>query len=302
MSNGLCPSCGRAAFDPFRMNLLRCNACGLVVDRAIWQQSANATLEDEWFGEDYDPQCSPWVRLFERWNNKRTCKRITSLDLPGKRLFEIGVGSGSFLQYMRDRGFEAMGCDLSKAICQMVRDKYGIAMHYGYVSELPDAPCFDIVVMNHVLEHVVDPVDLLRDIKRRIQPGGVVHLAVPNVSCWGARLPGWTSYEPYHLLYFTPETLRLTVEQAGFTIEQEVTHESFSGWFLAVLRTLLGTYRLQAAERNASREARAGSPAEHVYRAAMVVSGLLTLPLRGVQGLLGKGDEVVLIARVEDVE
>jgi hypothetical protein len=92
------------------------------------------------------------------------------------------------------------------------------------------------------------------------------------------------------------------VEQAGFTIEHEATHESFSGWFLAVLRTLFGIYRLQAAERNASREARAGSPAEHVYRAAMVVSGFLTLPLRVIEGLLGKGDEVVLIARVKDVE
>jgi len=300
MINGVCPSCGRTAFDQFRMNLLECNTCGLVVDRAVWQQSVNETLEDEWFGEGYEPQRSPWVRVFERWNNARTYRRLASLELPGKSLLEIGVGSGSFLQYMRDLGFDVLGCDLSKAVCRMVGEKYGLATHHGSVSELPDTPQFDIVVMNHVLEHVADPVGVLREIRLRLKPGGALHIAVPNIASWDARLPGWTSFEPYHLLYFTPKTLHATVEQAGFIIEKTATHESFSGWFLAVLRTLLGTHRSKASDRTTSREARERSPVEHAYRVAMVVSGILTLPLRVVQGLFGKGDEVVLIARCED--
>ena len=298
MSKEVCPSCGKVDFVPFRMNLLRCRICGLVVDQAVWVQSANELLEEEWFGDDYDPQRSPWVRLFESRNNQRTFGRIASLDLPGKRLLEIGVGSGSFLQFMVSRGFDVLGCDLSKAICKFVQHKYGIPMHCGYVSELDDHSHFDIVVLNHVLEHVADPVGLLQDIKRRMVSGGALHIAVPNVASWGAYLPGWTSYEPYHLLYFTPATLRQTVAQAGFVVERQVTHESFSGWFLAILRTLLKIHQPQTNVRNVTRKDRGTSLIEHAYRFAMVGSGVLTYPLRFVQALLGKGDEVVLIARV----
>ena len=196
MNGGVCPSCGKAVFDPFQMNLLRCNACSLVVDPAVWRQSANETFGDEWFGEDYNTQLSPWVKRFEGWNNQRTFRRIATLEHAGQRLLEIGVGSGSFLQFMKSRGFDVMGCDLSEAICKHVQRKYSIPMHCGYVTKLDDRPQFDIVVMNHVLEHVADPVGFLRDIQRRIKPGGVLHIAVPNIASWGAHLPGWTSYEP----------------------------------------------------------------------------------------------------------
>lgn len=303
MSHGVCPLCGKADFDPFRMNLLRCSTCGLVMDQTVWvqsaNQSANALLEEEWFGDGYDPQQSPWVRLFENRNNRRTFGRIASLDLPGKRLLEIGVGSGSFLQFMVSRGFDVLGCDLSKAICKLVQQKYGIPMHCGYVSELDDQLQFDIVVINHILEHVADPVGLLQAIKRRMVSGGALHVAVPNVASFGALLPGWTSYEPFHLLYFAPETLRRTVEHAGFVVEWQTTHESFSGWFLAVLRTLLKIHQSQTSARNVTRKDRATSLVEHVYRFAMVGTGVLSFPLRFVQARLGKGDEVVLIARVK---
>lgn len=297
MSKEICPSCGGMFFDPFRMNLLRCAACGLIVDKGVWGQAANETLEEEWFGDNYDPQLSSWVRLFEGWNNRRTYRRIADLDLAGQRLLEIGVGSGSFLQFMKSRGFDVMGCDLSKAIGKYVQTKYGIPMHCGYVSDLDDRPQFDVVVMNHVLEHVADPIGLLREILRRIRPGGVLHIAVPNVASWGARLHGWTSYEPYHLLYFTPETLRRTVARAGFSVESQMTHESFSGWFLAILRSLLKTNQSQSSVRQASRKARGTSFVEHAYRLAMLASGAITFPLRRVQGSLGKGDEAILIAR-----
>lgn len=300
MNDNVCPCCENTSFSDFRMSLLQCESCGLVVDCAVWKQSANETMEEEWFGEGYDPQISPWVRLFEYWNNRRTYRRIASVKLPGSRLLEIGVGSGSFLQFARSRGFEVFGCDLSKAICRLVQHKYGISTYNGHVAALPDHIQFDAVVMNHVLEHVSDPIGMLREIRRRIKPGGILHLAVPNVDSWEARLPGWTSYEPYHLLYFSPATLKRAVEQVGFKIQCISTHESFSGWFLAILRTLLKTSQAKAAERRASRKLRVASGLEHIYRLAMIASGTLIWPLRVLQSALGKGDEVILIAQVYD--
>lgn len=293
-----CPLCGGTNFLPWRFGLLRCEKCELVVDKAVWRRAVNEEMEDIFFGDGYKPVLSLWVRLFEAMNNRRTMRRLRRYAGSAGSLLEIGVGSGSFLVYARAHGFVPLGCDLSEAICRRVEEKAGIRLHCGPIESLPDQRRFDVVVMNHVLEHVADPQSLLKAALARLRPGGVLHRAVPNVAAWEARLSGWNSYEPYHLLYFTPRTLRSVVEKIGFEVLETNTHESFSGWFLAILRTLLKSHHsVQDQQGGNTGLKRSNSILEHAYRMAMVTWGLATLPLRRLQGLLGKGDEVILLAR-----
>jgi hypothetical protein len=103
------------------------------------------------------------------------------------------------------------------------------------------------------------------------------------------------SYEPYHLLYFTPDTLQIAAQKAGFDILGVVTPESFPGWFLALFRTLRGQRHSHRA-RLAVRQPKPTSPGvEALYRVAMIGPGVLTLPLRRLQAALGRGDEVILL-------
>lgn len=293
-----CPLCGGTDFAIWRFGLLRCEKCELVMDEAVWRLAANEQMQEAFFGESYEPIRSLWVRLFEGLNNRRTMKRLRRhAELVGG-LLEIGVGSGSLLAYAQARGFIPLGCDLSAAICRRVERTTGIRMHCGSLESLPVQERFDVVVMNHVLEHVSDPKSLLKAALARLKPGGVLHLAVPNVAAWEARLPGWNSYEPYHPLYFTPRTLWATAVEAGFEILEVNTHESFSGWFLAILRTLLKKDHSAQVQQGANTIAkRSTSIVGHGYRLTMVAWGLLTLPFRRLQELLGKGDEVILLAR-----
>lgn len=294
----VCPLCGGTDFAVWRFGLLRCEKCELVVDEAIWRPAVDAQMAETFFGEIYQPVRSFWVRLFEALNNRRTMRRLHRHAVSTGSLLEIGVGSGSFLAYAQARGFVPLGCDFSATICGRVERNTGIGMHCGPLESLPDQHQFDVVVMNHVLEHVSDPQSFLITALARLKPDGVLHLAVPNVAAWEARLPGWNSYEPYHLLYFTPQTLRAIAEKAGFQILKVITHESFSGWFLAILRTLLkNRHSAQAQQGENSGLERSTSMLEHGYRLTMVVWGMATFPLRRLQELLGKGDEVILLAR-----
>ena len=126
-STRLCPICASARFQPYKLGLVQCDACGVVLSPAIWQPQANERLEEEWFGEDYQPDTLFWVTLFETWNNRNTFARLAQANPPGNRLLEIGVGSGSFLNFARERGYEVMGCDLSGPICARVQHRYGVA-------------------------------------------------------------------------------------------------------------------------------------------------------------------------------
>lgn len=303
ISDQVCPLCGERGFHGLRLELLECGQCGLVVSPMIWQPQANEKMEDEWFGEDYQAKSSLWVNIFEAWNNRKTLTRLAQAKPPGRRLLEIGVGSGSFLNSARGHGYEVMGCDLSAPICKHVRQTYGILMHGESLGTLAGENRFDVVVMNHVLEHVDQPIAFLNEVRRLLAPGGVVHIAVPNIACWEAALAGWTSYEPYHLTYFDPQTLDRTVTASDLTVERITTHDSFSGWFLAVLRTALGVNRQEGAvTRPASATAgratgRRPGWVEHAYRIGMVCAGGGTWPLRWLQAKLGYGDEVICIAR-----
>ena len=191
-----CPLCRNVNFKSWRFGLLGCDSCTLRVDPAVWNEQANEKLEEEWFGEEYNEEMSWWVRTFEEWNNRRTLRRIGTHKITGNKLLEIGVGSGSFLNFAKNKGFDVIGCDLSESICSFAKNSLGVDMHAGDVSTMPTESYYDLAVMNHILEHTNNPVGLLHEIFERIVPGGLIHLAVPNVDCFEACFSSWTSYEP----------------------------------------------------------------------------------------------------------
>ena len=295
---GQCPLCGVEQNSPWpQWDLLRCDECTLVFDRRVWRKAADLDSEREWFGERYVSPPSAWVGIFEDLNNQRTYRRIAPFLRNGARLLEVGVGTGSFLEYAKRRGVNVAGCDLSAAVCEDVAGRIHIPMFNCSVHELPNDAKYDVVVMNHVLEHVGAPAALLEDVRCRTKEDGLVHIATPNVACWEAGLLGWTSYEPYHMIYFSRDTIRKAVEKSGFAVLKVFTHEPFSAWFLTALRTLLGTRRLGAERRYAARRLRSTSWVEHAYRICMVLAGVLSFPLRRLQASLGYGDELVVLCR-----
>ena len=298
-SAAVCPLCGDSGLRPSRFGLLLCASCGLIVNPAIFQKGAADERNKTAFGAGYEPEPSIWVHWFDRLKNRRYLSQLHRAGARTGKLLEVGIGSGSFLAQARAGGFEVTGCDLSEAVCDRVQNALGIQIHCGSLESLPERR-WDVVVMNHVLEHVENPLAFLRAARERLRPGGLLHVAVPNAACWEASLPGWNSYERYHVAYFNGPSLDRALRAAGFTPMTQVTHETFSGWLLAILRTLLKPdWRRESSGSRAvpSPHSSMRRLLEHPYRFAMVLGGLLTWPLRHLQGRLGRGDELIVVAR-----
>lgn len=297
-SDETCPVCSGTAFTPYRFGLHLCARCGLVVDPAIFQTGLADALNERAFGDSYAPERSFWVRGFNTWKNRRYLHHLRRAGVTQGKLLEIGVGSGSFLRAAREAGFSVEGCDISSALCRRVNEETGIPVHCADLASLPEHR-WDVVVMNHVVEHVHDPVGFLSAARDRLRDGGVLHVAVPNVACWEAHLPGWNSYEPYHLAYFNAETMTKAMSAAGLRIIDLRTHEPFSAWFLTVLRSLRPRTRVPQTA-SAMRETGNYLPRralEHPYRVAMICAGAVTWPVRALQARLGDGDELIVMAR-----
>lgn len=139
-------------------------------------------------------------------------------DLP-QRVLDVGCGSGDRLLLLRRLGWEVMGQEVDPQAVAAAQ-RAGVAdVRLGDLCALglPEG-CVDAVVSSHVIEHVADPVALLRECLRLVAPPGSVTIVTPNIDSWGHGRFGanWLGLDPpRHLHLFSPTTLEALARHSG---------------------------------------------------------------------------------------
>lgn len=143
-------------------------------------------------------------------------------DLPkpqeGARLLDVGCGNGEFLARMSELGFSVYGQDLDGDAVRVATERGLRVLHGPLRRDAFDAP-FDAITLNHVIEHVHDPKELLRTCRALLAPGGTLWLATPNAESRGFQRYGahWVGLDvPRHLLVFSERALWDCLASAGF--------------------------------------------------------------------------------------
>jgi SAM-dependent methyltransferase len=156
--------------------------------------------------------------------------------VPHGRLLDVGSGSGDWLLFMRELGWQVEGIDFDDRAVKIAIER-GLAVRCGALEQqsFPDSS-FDAVVLNHVIEHVPDPVGTLVESARILRSGGKLVIFTPNGSSLGHKVfkNNWRGLEPpRHLHLFSMESMYRILKQAGFReisirphIARSVIHES----------------------------------------------------------------------------
>ncbi len=196
------------------MTLLRCPACGVVfaddlaaVDYAVgdFQQKYIAHYVEQ--GGGFDATIEPFSR---------------ALPASIGRFLDVGCGYGFALDYARFAfGWEVQGVDPSALAAAGCGD---LALPIASACLTPALDLgrpFDLVLASEVIEHVADPVGLLKAIRGKMSAGGLLALTTPNAEALRADAPptdSWRAASPgLHLVIFTAATLRQALHGAGFT-------------------------------------------------------------------------------------
>jgi len=156
---------------------------------------------------------------------------------PNGHLLDVGCGSGWLLRQMQNLGWNVEGVDSdSTAVENAQREGLQVRLGSLEAQQYPDSH-FDAITMSHVIEHVHNPLRLLRECHRILKPGGYLVVVTPNAESWGHKLfkKAWLHLDPpRHLHIFTISSLRNLVERAGFKkVKIQTTIRDANGLFIA---------------------------------------------------------------------
>ncbi len=146
-----------------------------------------------------------------------------------RSLLDVGCGEGFTMAAFKDRGWSVEGLDFSSAGIEAMNPDMAGHLETGDMfallkERIASGQRYDVIWLQNVLEHVLDPVGLLQDLHNLLHPGGVLSLTVPNDGnayqedlLRNGDIPDrfWVA-TPDHMAYFGYDSLKTTAEATGW--------------------------------------------------------------------------------------
>jgi 2-polyprenyl-3-methyl-5-hydroxy-6-metoxy-1,4-benzoquinol methylase len=244
-----CPSCNSKDFNNYiickdylvsgeSFAITKCNSCSLLFTNP---RPDRANIGKYYKSEDYISHSDSSAGL-----KNFLYKRVRSIALDskyhlikslgnGKKVLDIGCGTGYFLNKMKTKGYQVSGIEPDPSARKLAEAKLGEKI-FADLIELPKTK-FDYISLWHVLEHVHDLKEYLQTIRTFLEKEGHLIIAVPNHSSYDQSYykEFWAAYDvPRHLYHFTKESLQNLVKPIGYKLLKEIPMK-FDAYYVSLL-------------------------------------------------------------------
>lgn len=199
-------------------NLVRCSDCDLIyIDPVPTREHISSYYSDEYYNPTFKKLEYVYCNVVDFFK----IRRIEKHRKKGK-ILDVGCGSGRFLKNMQKRGWEVYGVDTSREACKLANEELKQNIFNRELEEcpFPDA-YFDVITLWHVLEHVLNPNQVLREINKILKGNGILIIEVPSIKNPVFELTKENYFAldtPRHLYHYTPKTLELMLNKNDFVI------------------------------------------------------------------------------------
>lgn len=209
------------------INTVICKNCGLVYSTPYYTKETLEVFYKNYYRSIYtdNAECSElfFMEQIDFGNNILTRLKnfITSNT---KKVYEIGCGGGGILKAFQNNGFEVYGCDYGEEYLKYGRQK-GLTLENGDYQTLRQYGQVDILILNHILEHIVTPIEFLINIRDLLNNNGLLYIAVPSLET----IELWYDSDIYqylqnaHIYYFSNKYLGNLCKVAGYRLLEPVS-------------------------------------------------------------------------------
>ena len=138
---------------------------------------------------------------------------------------DIGCSIPLGLSMLQQEGWKVLGIDPSDTCIAIAKEKLNVKVLKGSFSAdlLTEDQLYDVIMLSHVLEHLVNPDQILREISNLLSEGGLVYIEVPDhMNINGVK----TYFDFEHINYFTSVSLTNLAQQNGFEVDSLRNYEN----------------------------------------------------------------------------
>jgi len=153
------------------------------------------------------------------------------------RLLDIGAGTGAFVHYMQQSGWEAAGLEPDEQARAIAASRHQVDIKPIEALATEPGHSYDAITLWHVLEHVHDLHNYLERLKNLLKPGGRIFIAVPNYTSYDARIyqGNWAAYDvPRHLYHFSPDSMKRLFKAHALSL-QAIRPMWFDAFYISLL-------------------------------------------------------------------
>ena len=161
--------------------LARCSSCG-------FGQPASVPDIEDYYGRMYHREWTPeslendFQATYRDVSYGDILKRLARLlRKPRRTLLDIGAHTGRFAWLAYENGWAAEGLEINPVTAEFARRRTGLAIHTQRAEELAKhGKRYKAVTLNDVLEHLPEPMSILRSVTEVMEPGGILAIKVPH--------------------------------------------------------------------------------------------------------------------------
>ena len=251
-TNITCPVCKNQTFSPYlnckdytvskeMFSIVSCNSCGFKFTNP---RPDDSVLSNYYKSEDYISHSNTSKGIISKlYKAVRNYTLKKKLDLVNKHvsrgtILDYGCGTGMFLKVCQENAWKAFGMEPDEGARKIASDQgLTVFSDKGRIQSYITNQMFDAITLWHVLEHVTDLEETLNFFKAKLNPKGVLIIAVPNYTSFDAQQykEHWAAYDvPRHLYHFNIESIQKLVTPYGFKLA-ETKPMKFDSFYVSLL-------------------------------------------------------------------
>jgi 2-polyprenyl-3-methyl-5-hydroxy-6-metoxy-1,4-benzoquinol methylase len=251
-TNTICPVCKSPSFTSFltckdytvsneTFTIVNCNTCGFKFTNP---RPDDSVLGNYYKSEDYisHSNTSKGIisKLYKAVRNYTLKKKLALVNKHVSRgtILDYGCGTGMFLKVCQDNAWKAFGMEPDEG-ARKIASEQGLTVFSdkGRMQTYITNQTFDAITLWHVLEHVTDLEETLNFFKTKLNPNGVLIIAVPNYTSFDSQVykEHWAAYDvPRHLYHFNIESIQKLITPYGFKLT-ETKPMKFDSFYVSLL-------------------------------------------------------------------